>query len=444
MTMFVHSSLVLAAVVVAFAIGKKMKISTELSMFLSALIGLAVHALLPKGVDPRSPLPFVEMIRHVVEGSFTYFDVCLTFLTATFFMMLYKESGGVAYIVRCIVRSFHAHRLVCLLFLTVLMLVPGAITGSGATTVLTVGSLVGSVLMTMGVSEDRRVALIFLLAAMSAACPPINLWAMMAAAGANMPYVGFGAPLALMSIVGALFSTFWLAGRGKAIDVEQALKELPEAPAGWNWQKAVIPFAVLVGLVIAGRAFPFSFPILGLPLVFMISALSVIVLSPIRLRIFAVARQTVENLLGLVGAMVVVGTLIQVLALSGARGLLSLMVVTLPLTVLFATLWIILPLSEGVLQYAVAPLFGVPLIMLFNMLGLDPIVSLSTWSVMWPVGDCLPPTAVVGRAAVMELDYKGNYWGGFVKTALVPMLFILAVCTACMVYSKELAAVIGG
>lgn len=51
MTMFVHSSLVLAAVVVAFAIGKKMKISTELSMFLSALVGLAVHALLPKGVE---------------------------------------------------------------------------------------------------------------------------------------------------------------------------------------------------------------------------------------------------------------------------------------------------------------------------------------------------------------------------------------------------------
>lgn len=444
MTMFVHSSLVLAAVVVAFAIGKKMKMSTELSMFLSALVGMAVHVLVPQGVDPRSPLPFVEMVRHVVEGSFTYFDVCLTFLTATFFMMLYKESGGVAYIVRCIVRSFHAHRFVCLLFLTMLMLVPGAITGSGATTVLTVGSLVGSVLMTMGVSEDRRVALIFLLAAMSAACPPINLWAMMAAAGANMPYVGFGAPLALISIVGALFSTFWLAGRGKAIDVDQALKELPEAPAGWNWQKAVIPFAVLIGLVIAGRAFPFSFPILGLPLVFMISALSVIMLSPVRLHIIAVARQTVENLLGLVGAMVVVGALIQVLALSGARGLLSLMVVTLPLTVLFATLWLILPISEGVLQYAVAPLFGVPLIMLFNMLGLDPIVSLSTWSVMWPVGDCLPPTAVVGRAAVMELDYKGDYWGGFVKTALVPMLFILAVCTVCMVYSKELAAVIGG
>ncbi len=60
------------------------------------------------------------------------------------------------------------------------MLAPGAITGSGATAVLTVGSLVGSVLLAMGVTEDRRTALIFLLAAMSAACPPINLWAMMA------------------------------------------------------------------------------------------------------------------------------------------------------------------------------------------------------------------------------------------------------------------------
>ncbi len=60
---------------------------------------------------------------------------------------------------------------------------------------LTVGSLVGSVLLALGVGEDRRTALIFLLAAMSAACPPINLWAMMAAAGANMPYVGFAFPL---------------------------------------------------------------------------------------------------------------------------------------------------------------------------------------------------------------------------------------------------------
>ena len=444
MTMFHHSLFVLIFIVAAFAAGKKLSLNTENSMLLSAVTGLVAHIFLPKGVDPRSVLPFAEAIRHLVEGAFTYFDVCLIFMTATFFMALYKEAGGVAFIVRRIVINFHNRRSVCLLLLVLVMMIPGAITGSGATTVLTVGSLVGSVLLAMDVTANKRVALIFLLAAMSAACPPINLWAMMAAAGANMPYVGFARPLGLLSVTGALFAAFWLAGKGKPVDMHKALSTLPEVPEGWNWRRAGAPFLVLAALVLAGRAFPYSFPVLGLPLIFMISALAVFVISPSRLPLFRVAQHTVKILLGLVSIMVVVGVLIQVMTLSGVRGLLSLAVVTLPLSVLFFTLWMILPISEGMLQYAVAPLFGVPLIMLFNMKGLDPVVSLAAWSVMWPLGDCLPPTAVVGRAAVMELDFEGDYYRGFVKTALPVMAFILLLSTLFMVYSKEISQVIGG
>ncbi|PIE55236.1 MAG: C4-dicarboxylate ABC transporter [Dethiosulfovibrio peptidovorans] len=439
MTMYHHSIGVLVVIALVFALAKRMKVSTELSMFLAALLGGVAHMLLPKGVDPRSSLSVAELLRHIVEGAFTYYDVCLIFMSATFFMALFKESGGVAFIVRRIVRSFAGHRFVCLLLLTVVMLVPGAITGSGATTVLTVGALVGSVLAAMGVSETRRVALIFMLAAMSAAAPPINLWAMMAAAGANMPYVGFAKPLLVLSVAGALFSTFYLAGRGEPVDTDVALSQLPEAPEGWNWFKASLPFIVLIALVLAGRFYPYSFPVVGLPLIFMICALVTIVLSPVKLRIFDVASDTVRNLLGLVGIMVVVGSLIQVMALSGSRGLISLAVVTLPMTVLFATLWLILPLSEGLVQYAVAPLLGVPLIMLFNMKGLDPIISLSAWAVMWPLGDCLPPTAVVGRATVMEMNYKGRYFGEFVKACIVPSLFVALLCTLFLIYSKKLA-----
>ncbi len=444
MTMYSHSLVILLVIAAVFAAAKKFRLTTELAMLASALSALAMHLILPKGVDARSPLPFIEMVRHIVEGASTYYDVCLIFLTATFFMTLFKESGGVAYVVRGIVTGFHAHRIICLLLLCFIMLIPGAITGSGATTVLTVGALVGSVLKVMGIPEDRRVALIFLLAAMSAACPPINLWAMMASAGANMPYVGFTLPLAFLAIAGALFSTFYLAGRGKALSLDQALAELPKPPEGWRWWKAAFPFTVLIGLVLAGRVWPFSFPVVGLPLVFMLSAMSVVLISPVKLKVFEVAATTVKNLLGLVGIMVIVGILNQVMTLTGARGLVSLTVVTLPIAVLFATLWIILPVSEGVLQYAVAPLFGVPLIMLFNMLGYNPIIALAAWSVMWPLGDCLPPTAIVGRAAVMELNYEGKYYGGFIREALVPMLFILAISTAAMIFSKELAALIGG
>ena len=444
MTMFQHSLAVLAVIAVVFAGVKKLKVSTELSLLAASVAAILAHLILPMGEDPRSPLPFTEIVRHFVEGSVTYFDICLVFLTATFFMSLYKESGGVAYIVRLIVKKFHSHRIVCLLLLTFVMLVPGAVTGSGAPPVLTVGGLVGAVLMAMGVSEDRRIALIFMLAAMSAACPPLNLWAMMAAAGANMPFVGFTAPLAILSIVSALFATFFLAGRGKNLNLDEAMAQLPEAPKGFNGIRAVIPFLVLIALIAGGRIFPAQFPVVGLPLIFMLSALSVILVSPKKIKIFETAVNTVKNLKELVGIMIMVGVLNQIMTLTGARGLLSLAVVTLPLWVLFAALWIILPVAEGVLQYAVAPLFGVPLIMLFNMLGFDPVIALSCWSVMLPIGDCLPPTAVVGRAAVLELDYKGNYYKGFVKTALVPMLFALALCTLAMIFCNQFGALLGG
>ena len=130
----------------------------------------------------------------------------------------------------------------------VIMMVPGAVTGSGATTVLTVGGLVGAVLATMGVKEERRVGLIFMLAAMSAACPPINLWAMMAAAGANMPYTGFGAPLPLLTVTGALFATFYMT-RGAKCDreINDVVASLPQAPEGWTFLKAIVPFIVLLG-----------------------------------------------------------------------------------------------------------------------------------------------------------------------------------------------------
>lgn len=438
--MMTHSLIVIAMIVITFVITKKLKFETELSMLAASLAAILTHVIVPMGEDPRSPLPFTEIVRHVIEGAVTYFDVCLIFLTATFFMSLFNMSGGVAFIVRKIVHKFYKHRIICLLLLTIIMLIPGAITGSGATTVLTVGGLVGAVLKAMGVKDDRRIALIFVLGAMSAACPPINLWAMMASAGANMPYVGFTLPLFILSFSGALFATFYLAGKGEPVLLEDALADLPEAPEGWTFAKALLPFITLIGLILAGRYLPFTFPTLGLPFVFMVSAILLYFIAPKKVNVIETAMKTVENLRGLVGIMVVVGILNQTMTLTGARGLLSLGVVKLPIAVLFAALWLILPISEGVLQYAVAPLFGVPLIMLFNMLGYDPVISLAAWSVMWPVGDCLPPTAVVGRAAVLELDYKGDYYKGFIKSALVPMLFILLLSSLMMIFSKEIGA----
>ena len=71
-------------------------------------------------------------------------------------------------------------------------------------------------------------------------------------------------------------------------------------------------------------------------------------------------------------------------------------------------------------------------------------IALSAMAVMWPLGDCLPPTAVVGRAVVMELDYKGRYYGDFLKACLVPAALISLLATLFLVFSKNLAFLVGG
>ena len=428
--MFTHAGMILVVMAVAFAVARWLKLTIELSMFAAAIAGALAHG---------AGIP----VRHIVDGAFTYFDVCLIFITATFFMNLLKEAGGVTYIIRSIIVTFHKQRFVCLLLLTLVLLVPGALTGSGAVTVLIMGTMVGSVLTYMGISKTRTAAIIFLCAAMSAAAPPINLWAMMAAAGSNMPYVGFMRPLLVITVSGALLSMFILGWKGKAVDLEKALKELPTPPEKMNFMRVIIPFLVFFALILASRVWPFQMPILGLPLMFLISALAVFLTSPKKLPLLEIASNTIRQLIPLVGIMIVVGVLIQIMALSGARGLISLGVVTLPLTTLFATLWLILPWSEGLVQYAAAPLLGVPLILLFNMKGLNPIIALSAMAVMWPLGDCLPPTAVVGRATVIELKYKGSYYGEFVKTCLIPMAIILLVCTLFIIFSNPLSFLVG-
>ena len=429
--MYTHAAIILAVIAGVFFLARWFKLTTELSIFAAAVAGGIVHT----GGIP---------VRHLVEGTFTYFDICLIFITATVFINLLKEAGGISFMVRSIIKTFHERRFLCLLLLTLVLLIPGALTGAGAATVLTVGTLVGTVLTYMGISKTRTTAIIFVCATMSAAAPPVNLWAMMTAAGANMPYVGFMQPLFVLSVTGALLTMFILGAKGKPVDLDKALSELPKPPEEMNWFRVILPFGVFFILVLAGRIWPFNMPILGLPLMFVIAAIVVIIMTPRKLPILEIIGHTLRSLIPLVGIMIVVGSLIQIMALSGARGLVSLGVVTLPLWFLFISLWAILPVAQGVFQYAVAPLLGVPLIFLFNMKGMNPIIALSAMAVMWPLGDGFPPTAVVGRATVIELDYDGRYYKDFLKTAAPPMLIILGICTLFLVFSNQLSFLIGG
>ena len=204
-----------------------------MAIFLAAVVGGVVHT---------KSLP----LRHLVEGMFTYFDICLIFITATLFINLLKRAGGIAFVVREIVRAFHRRRALCLALLTLVLLIPGALTGSGAVTVFTTGTLVGTVLTYMGIDKTRSTATIFLCAAMSAAAPPINLWAMMAAVRTSLCWV-YATAIGSVS-ERALLAMFILGRKGEAVKIEEAVAALPEPPKAWL--EVILPLTFF-GLMVA-------------------------------------------------------------------------------------------------------------------------------------------------------------------------------------------------
>jgi hypothetical protein len=423
--------IILAIMVIAYALAKWKKLSVELSM-LSAAVGGGIA-----GAFVSTP-PIGQLARHLAEGAFTYLDVMLVFSTATIFMAIIKESGGVNYVVRGTIKYFYNLRIIALLLLMIIVLIPGALTGAGSVSLLVVGAPVALALGYLGIARRRVAAILFIVAGLSAAAPPVNIWAMILSAGTAIPYVGFELPLGIPVLLLGTFTVLFLGRRGeRKMDLEQVLKKMPEVPAGMKWWRVLLPFLVFFGLVVAYRLWPFSTPILGLPLEFAIAALVALLVSPEKIRILVLSRETMKRLLPLLATMVVVGMLQQIMTATGVRGLLSFAVISTPLILLFILLTIIIPVSEGVLTYGAAAIIGIPLIWFLDSIGLHATVAIAGLSLLWPLGDGLPPTALIGRLSVMVSEYKDSYWS-FLKTTWLPWIIITVFGILMVIFSARL------
>ena len=422
--------IVLAVMVAAYALAKARGLSVELSMFASAVAGALAGAVV--GAPPAA-----ELGRHLVEGAFTYLDVVLVFFTATLFMAIVQASGGIDYVVRGTVRTFARRRVLALLILMVIVLIPGALTGAGSVSLLVVGAPVALALGRLGIPPRRSAAILFILAGLSAVAPPVNIWAMILCAGAAIPYVGFELVLGLPCLLLGAFTVLVLGRKKEEVAAGSGGAEA-EAPPGMTWWRVLVPFAVFFGLVAAGRVWPFASPVLGLSLEFAVAGLAALVLSPKRLPFLSLSLETVRRLLPLLSTMVIVGMLQQVMTATGVRGLLSYAVISIPLVLLFALLPIIIPVSEGILTYGGAAIIGIPLVWHLDSIGYHATVVIAGLSLLWALGDGLPPTALIGRLSIMVSGYRGSYWD-FLKSTWLPWLVITAAGMLMIIFSSKLA-----
>jgi CitMHS family citrate-Mg2+:H+ or citrate-Ca2+:H+ symporter len=327
---------------------------------------------------------------------------------------------------------------IALLLLMIIILIPGALTGAGSVSLLVVGAPVALALKQLGISNKRTAAILFIVAGLSAAAPPVNIWAMMLCAGTAIPYVGFELPLGIPVLILGTFTVLVL-GLKKEKRPDNSVQEtkLPEVPEGMTLWRVILPFAVFFGMVFAYRIWPFGTPIFGLPLQFVAGALVALLVSPKQINILILSRDTVKKLLPLLVTMVVVGMLQQIMTATGVRGLISFAVISTPLIILYVALALIIPFSEGVLTYGAAAIIGIPLVWYLDSLGLHATVVIAGLTLLWPLGDGLPPTALIGRLSVMVSDYKDSYWS-FLRATWLPWIVITVTGILMIIYSAKL------
>jgi len=433
--MITHIYIVLAVIVIAYTIAKAWaRLSVELSLFVSAVCGGLA------GVFFRTPM-LSDLPRHLVEGSFTYLDVILVFFTATLFMTVVNESGGVDYLVSSTMRTFGKRRFFVLIILMLIVLIPGALTGAGSVSLLVVGAPVAKALRQLDIPTRRTAALLFILAGLSAAAPPVNIWAMILCAGTAIPYVGFEFTLGIPVLLLGTFAVFAL-GWKRQPKPEFEKGQVPVPVKGMNWWRLSIPFVIFFGLVVLYRIEPFGMPFFGLPLEFAVACAAAFVLSPKKLNFMSLSLNTVRMLLPLLATMIAVGMLQQIMTATGVRGLLSYALISMPLLALFIILPFVIPVSEGILTYGAAAILGIPLVWSLDSIGYHATVVMAGLSLLWPLGDGLPPTALIGRLSNMVSGYKGSY-REFLLATWLPWLVITAAGMAMIIFSSKLSFLVG-
>ncbi|HOI64528.1 MAG: citrate transporter [Thermotogaceae bacterium] len=427
--MYLQTTIIAIVMVATFALASWKLKSPEISMVITAIVGALVGG-------------FGFPSRLLVEGMFTYFDVGLIFLTASIFINIYSETGAMNALVRWIVKQFYDKKWLMLILLGILLIIPGALTGAGSVSIFVVGGLVSSVMNYMGFSKKRIAAFIYLFAMLAAVAPPINLWAMLMAAQANMPYVGFGVVLIVPIIIIAAFTILYTGlsktpGRKTKTEI---LEELPQPPAGMNWFKILVPFGVLLVLILLMQYATFYIPVLGLPLTFMICAFISMGMDKDRWKVkkwYNVMVKTVDQVFPLLGTVISVGVLVNIMTATGVKGLLAITFITLPMAFIYITALIFAPFAQGSLSYGSAIILGTPIIFLFNSMGLNVTVTAAALSFLFPLGDCLPPSRIVGRLTIETVGYEGSYMS-FLKAIAIPWLFMGAIGLLMLLFPNQL------
>lgn len=397
------------------------KLPVSLSMVLASVAGAIVGG---QGLA----------LRHLVEGMFAYVDTIMVIATAMIFMKVIQESGALDAIASLIIQRFHKVPALMLIFIMIIIMFPGMITGSSTASVLSAGSIMAPVLMLMGVPVLETACILALGGVLGMIAPPTNIPAMIIGAGIDIPYSGFGLPLTMLTFPLAflfvLMFGYKYVKNMNYVEVEAKLNTDSRERFGF---KVYIPLLLAIVLMVLNKAVP-AIPDIGMPLVFLISAV-VGCFTGYKFNFFKAAKESVHSALPVMGILMGVGMFIQVMTLTGVRGLIVTSCLSLPSFARYLALAISMPAFGAISSFGSASVLGVPFLLSF--LAKDQIIVAAALSLVASLGDMVPPTALAGIFAAKVVGME-NYTP-ILKKCLLPCLIVVVWAILFIVFADQLS-----
>lgn len=383
-------------------------------MVLSSISGVIVGGFIG-GLD----LTLMDALRHLVEGMFSYVDTILVISTAMVFMKVIEASGALDAVASVIIEKFHKLPALMLCLIMIIVMFPGMITGSSTASVLSAGSIMAPVLMMMGVPALETASILAMGGILGMIAPPTNLPAMIIGAGIDIPYSGFELPLALLTFPLAFVFVLMFAYKYvKKMDYEAVKNKLNTASRKKFGFRVYIPIIVAIILMVVSKMVS-AFSI-GMPLVFLISAI-VGCFTGYKVNLPKVAKDSINSVLPVMGILMGVGMFIQIMTLTGVRGLIVTSCLSLPGWALYVAMAVSMPLFGAVSSFGSASVLGVPFLLAF--LNKEEIIVAAALSLIASLGDMMPPTALAGIFAAQVVGLEK--YTPVLKKCLVPCLMII-------------------
>lgn len=398
-----------------------LKLPVSVSMVLAAVIGALCGG---QGIP----------IRHLVEGTFSYVDTILVIATAMIFMRVIQKSGALDALSTLIVQKFHRFPALVLCMVMLIIMFPGMITGSSTASVLSAGSIMAPVLMLMGVPVLETASIIALGGLLGMIAPPVNIPAMIIGGGIDIPYVGFEGPLMLLTFPLAILFVLMLGYKyAKKMDYEVVKDKLNKEPGEKFGFRLYIPILLAIVLMVLNKTVP-AIPDLGMPLVFLISA-AVGCFTGYKFNVLETCKEAINTVLPVLGILMGVGMFIQIMTLTGVRGLIVTSCLSLPDWALYVAMAVSIPLFGAVSSYGASSVLGVPF--LLAMLTQNQIITAAAISLIAALGDMMPPTALAGIFAAQVVGMER--YTPILKKCLIPSLIIIIWAVAIILLSNTLA-----